>query len=67
MGRILVRDFIYLTKEEEVKSSIVIMDKVHRQSDEIFLLLLDNFWYGNVTNEQAHYVVNKCMENKTYE
>ena len=37
MGRIVVRDFIFPTKEEEVKSSIVIMDKVHRQSDEIFL------------------------------
>ena len=29
MGRIVVRDFILPTKEEEVKSSIVIMNKVH--------------------------------------
>ena len=29
--------------------------------------LLDNFWYGNVTDKQVHYVVKKCMENKTYE
>ena len=29
--------------------------------------LLEKFWYGNVTDEQAHYVVNKCMENKTCE
>ena len=43
------------------------MDKVHRQSDEIFLSLLDNFWYGNVTNKQDHHVVNNCMEKKTDE
>ena len=29
MGRIVVRGFIFLTKEEEVKASIVIMGKVH--------------------------------------
>ena len=23
------------------------------------------FWDGNVTNEQAYYVVKKCIENKT--
>ena len=43
------------------------MDKVHRQSDEIFLSLLDNFWYGIVTDKQARYVVNKYMKNKTDE
>ena len=29
--------------------------------------LLDNFLYGNVNDEQDHYVVNKFMENKTDE
>ena len=67
MGIIVVRDLIFYTKEEEVKLSIVIMDKVHLQSDEMFLSLLDNFWYGNVTNEQAHYAANKFIEKKTDE
>ena len=43
------------------------MDKVHRQTDESFLLLINNFWCGNVIDEQAHYIVNKWMDIKTDE
>ena len=67
VGRVVVTDYLTLEDTPDVKSTVVVMDKVLRQEDASFLALLDRMSQGELNSSDGDYILSKCLTRMSFE
>ena len=62
IGRIVIHDYMNSTNDQDVKSTVVVMDQVLCQDDVQYLTLLDKMKNENLLSDDADYIRGKCLD-----
>ena len=62
VGRIVIHDFLHSNNDYDVKSTVVVMEDVIRQTDCSYLSFLQNMTDGTMEEKDVIFIKDKCLD-----
>ena len=67
VGRIVIHDFLHSKNDSNVKSTVVVMEDVIRQTDRLYLSLLQNMTNDTMEDKDVEFIKEKCLDQLSQE
>ena len=67
VGRIVIHDFLHSNDDTNVKSTVVVMEDVIRQTDRSYLSLLQNMTNGTMEEKDVEFIKDKWLDQMSQE